>query len=110
MPPKSKPRKDKPVPLDKLKFSGDADFVLARLRACLDERDRYINSLENENAGLEKCASRVWIALEEAEGLAGRFPQYVQDAVNGSKTRMQEMDRYRRLFQEARGDFQKLRP
>lgn len=113
MPPKSKPRKDKPVSLDKLKFSGDADFVLARLKACLDERDQYINRLENENAGLEKCASRVWTALEEAEGMASRFPQYVQDALNDparSKARMQEMDRYRRLFNEAKGDFQKLRP
>ena len=113
MPPKSKPRKDKPIPLEKLKLSGDAGFILARLRAALEERDRYINTLENENAGLERCASKVFMALEEAEGMAGRYPQYVQDALDDSgkhKRRMIEMGRYRKLFQEAKGDFQRLRP
>jgi len=83
------------------------------LKAQLEERDRYISSLENENAGLEKCASRVFAALEEAEGMASRYSQYVQDALNDQikyKSRMIEMGRYQRLFHEAKGDFERLRP
>lgn len=113
MPPKRTPRKDKPVPLEDLRFVGDADFILARLKASLAERDQYINKLENENAGLEGCASKVWIALEEAEGMANRYSQFVQDALDDpakSKAHMAEMVRYERLFREARGDFQRLRP
>jgi len=96
-----------------LRFSGDAAFALARLKVALEERDRHINDLENENLGLEKCASKVWTALEEAEGMAGRFAQYVQDALNDPAkhaSRLAEMGRYARLFKEAKDEFQRLRP
>ena len=113
MPPKKKPRKDAPVSLDKLKFTGEPAFILSRLKTCLEERDRYITRLENENADLGKCAARVFSALEEAEGMASHYPQYVQDALNDQakyKSRMAEMGRYQRLFHEAKNDFQRLRP
>ena len=106
-------RKDAPVPLSKLKFSGDTAIIVHRLQAAMKERDDYIVRLENENAGLEKCASKVWTALEEAEAMANRFPQYVQDAINDQKryqVRLIEMSRYARLFHDAKGDFQRLRP
>ena len=108
-----RPRKDKPVPLSELKFSGDAAFVLDKLKAELTERDRYINRLENENVGLDRCAAKVWSALEEAESMASRFSQYVEDAKTNPaayRARMMEMSRYQRLFHEAKDDFQKLRP
>jgi len=105
-------RKDQPVPLEEVRFSGDANLILASLKRELAERDRYINVLENENLGLEKCANRVWAALEEAEAMANRFPQFVQDALNDPKkhaSRLAEAARYGRIFREAKDDFQRLR-
>lgn len=105
-------RKDQPVPLEELRFSGDAALIFARLKTELAERDRYINILENENHGLEKCANRVWVALEEAEAMANRFPQFVQDALNSpakNAARLAEAARYGRIFREAKDDFQRLR-
>jgi len=105
-------RKDKPVPLSELKFSGDSAVVLARLKMELEERDRHINKLENQRSDVERCVRQVSLALDEAMGMADRFGQFVEDAKAGPdkyKARLSEMARYSKLFREAGADFRRMR-
>lgn len=105
--------KNKPLPLSKLRFSGDTAFVVERLKTAIGERDQHINNLENKYAGLDRAASRVYVALEEAETLASRYMDMVAegraDEVKLAR-RQAEMQRFVRMFREAKDEFQKLRP
>lgn len=104
--------KSKPVPLEKLKFSGDAQFTLVRLKAELAERDQYITALEDRRNLLDRAADRVFHALEEAENMAVRFDEFIQEATNNPpayKRRTIEFQRYARLFREAKDDWQRIR-
>lgn len=94
------------------KVSGDAKFVVARYKAQIEERDKKINFLENRYIMLDRCARRVWLALEEACGMADRYHQFIQDALDSEQkkvVRTAEMARYSKLFKEAKGDFERLR-
>jgi hypothetical protein len=101
-----------PVPLSKLRFEGDAQFILVRLKRELAERDSHIEALENKTAMLDRCADRVFHALEEAEGMASNFERIVADAQNDAsayKRGVMEFQRYSRMFHEAKGDWQRIR-
>lgn len=113
MPPKGAKPKDKPLPLSKLRFVGDTAFVVERLKIALAERDQYINRLETRYADLDRVASRVYKTLEEAEGLASRYSALVRDGQRDpmiAARRDAEMQRFVRMFREAKDNFQRLRP
>ena len=120
MPSKGAKRKDRPVPIEKLKFSGEAHFIFQRLKAEIAERDQYINRLESHYSELGQCERAVYNALEEAETLAASMAGYYTTAAQGEQTplfdsrsadaKAREMGRLRIIFREARAAFQKLRP
>ena len=94
------------------KFEGDAAFVNASLELQLEERDRTINRLENKHVILEKCYTQVYLALEEAAGMADRFHQFIENAERDERSRVRstaEMSRYARLFRDAKDAFQRAR-
>jgi hypothetical protein len=111
MPPR-KARKDKPVSIGELRFSGDPQFIFIKLKQEIAERDRYIDRLEAEMSLHDREAGQVATALEEAEGLAARYDAFVQDALNDPVKRAQrsrELGRYVVLFREAAGALKRMR-
>jgi hypothetical protein len=99
-------------PKKKVTFEGDAAFINSSLKKQLEERDRKINALENKNVILDQCFRRVYLALEEACGLADRYHQFVQDGMDSGQkeaARTAEMARYSRLFREAKDEFVRSR-